>query len=239
MASTVKYKVPGPGEMLKYLPAIYSETDGSDDQPLDNFLAAFQKIMLGRADTNDIPAGDKVHHLRGEDVPRKSFEEAIASIADLFDPQKTLDEFLPWLASWAAFSLRADLHQRSQRDFISEIFQLYSRRGTLKNLVRLLSIFTLGTPSVDEDKRRPHFFSVTLSLLEERADVSTQGGDKSKPILDPQEIERQVAIAYALIDLEKPAYTSYELKAIHVSMQIGKRSTIGKDTLLGVIQSKT
>jgi phage tail-like protein len=155
-----------------------------------------------------------------------SLEATIANIADLFDPQKTFDEFLPWLASWAAFSLRADLPEQSKREFISQIFQLYRRRGTKENLERLLKIFTIGAPTVTEDEGHAHFFRVSFLLLKE--------GEEE--IRDSQQIQRQIATAYALIDLEKPAHTDYELRAEHITMQIGARSTIGKDTLLGTIR---
>jgi hypothetical protein len=39
----------------------------------------------------------------------------------------------------------------------------------------------------------------------------------------------------AIIDLERPAHTYYELITIVPTLQIGKFSTIGKDTLLGDI----
>jgi phage tail-like protein len=228
-----QYKEPPPGEMLRHLPAIYSEADGSNGQFLRDFLDAFGKILIGRADTHDIPEGaNSLHSLHGKNAPMSSLEATIANIADLFDPLKTWDEFLPWLASWAAFSLRADLPEQSKRDFISEIFRLYSWRGTKQNLEKLLTIFTIGAPTVTEDEKQAHYFRVTLSLLEE-------GGEQ---ILDPQQIQRQIAIAYGLIDLEKPAHTDYELRAEHISMQIGDpstkkgRSTIGKDTLLGTVR---
>jgi hypothetical protein len=120
------------------------------------------------------------------------------------------------------------LPELSQRKFISEIFQLYRRRGTRENLIRVLKIFTVGEPTVIEDEK-PHQFRVKLAL---------------RSVVDARELSRQVAIAYALIDLEKPAYTQYRLDAEHVSMQIGDnaaeqkvgRSTIGKDTLLGVVK---
>ena len=227
------YEEPQPGEMLRYLPAIYGEADGADGHFLSNFLDAFGKILIGRADADENPEGESPPHSRpGEGDPVPSLEATIANVADLFDPQKTRGEFLPWLASWAAFNLRADLPEKSKRAFISEIFQLYRRRGTKENLEKLLTIFTIGTPTVAEDARRAHYFRVTLTLLEE-------GGEQ---ILDPQQIQRQIAIAYALIDLEKPAHTDYELRAEHISMQIGDpktkkgRSTIGKDTLLGVVR---
>jgi hypothetical protein len=45
-------------------------------------------------------------------------------------------------------------------------------------------------------------------------------------------------IARALIDLEKPAHTFYELVPIFPSMRIGWHSTVGVDTLLGTTQGE-
>jgi len=221
-----RYDEPQPGEMMKYLPAIYS---GADGEFLHHFLAAFEKILIGRADPKSISAEENLlSHKHGESVPLSSLEMTIADIASLFDPEETRDEFLPWLSGWAAFSLRGDLPEPGQRKFLSRIFRLYRRRGTKENLETLLTIFTIGTPTVTEDASKAHYFRVNLSLLKEK--------DGGEPILDPQEIERQIATAYALIDLEKPAHTDYELKIENFSMQIGVMSTIGKDTLLGVVQ---
>ena len=46
---------------------------------------------------------------------------------------------------------------------------------------------------------------------------------------------RQIAITRALIELEKPAHTDYELDWIYPTMQIGVHSTVGVDTLLGTV----
>jgi phage tail-like protein len=215
--------------LLDYLPAIYHEAVSPGDQFLSGFLKAFEKILTGNDDLWPIPADEKtLHRFNGESYPLADLETTISHIADLFDPQSTWDEFLPWLASWTAFSLRADLPPQNQRDFLSEIFQLYRRRGTRDNLVRLLTIFTVGTPTIEDVPRdvpkydpQAHFFRVTLRLMNQQ-------------IKDAKEIQRQIAIARALIDLEKPAYTYYELNAEHVTMQLGVSSTIGQDTLLGI-----
>ena len=63
----------------------------------------------------------------------------------------------------------------------------------------------------------PHYFRVTVTM--------------AKP--DPATLQRQHQIVTALIDLEKPAHTDYDLNIIHTTMQIGVCSTIGVDTLLG------
>ncbi|HEX8560700.1 MAG TPA: phage tail protein [Pyrinomonadaceae bacterium] len=186
--------------MLQLLPGIYQENDFVRD-----FLRAFEKILLGRADGPDIGRG---------------LEETIAGLADYFDPQKAPKEFLPWLADWTALSLRADLSDQQQRDFLANVIQLYRYRGTRENLRRLLAIFTGGLPKVTEYPNRPHYFYAVVSLPPD-----VQG--------KPAVIARLKEIAYALTDLEKPAHTDYDLDFDFPSMQVGVHSTVGVDTILG------
>jgi phage tail-like protein len=172
-----------------YLPAIYR-----DDPFLSRYLWAFEQVLL-------------------------VLEQQIGDLSTLFDPAETRDEFLPWLSSWVAFTLRADLELPQQRAFIARIIPLYRRRGTKQNLQDLLSIFTRGTPTITEFNADdgPHFFRITMRL----------------PHAAPAILQRQSAIAHALIDLEKPAHTDFDLLLLFPSMQIGTTSTIGVDTLLG------
>jgi phage tail-like protein len=218
-----------PNHLINYLPAIYTE-----DPFLAQFLKAFEKVLLLTNDAMPLPKPR-------DDVKFQSqgLEEAIANIAVFFDPQQTPEEFLPWLASWTAFSLRADLTLKQQRDFIGKIIPLYRRRGTKENLQQLLEIFTLGKPTVEESGVAelqigvnstvgvdtylgggpPHFFRVTVVL----------------PQLEAAKLERQLEITRGLIELEKPAHTYYELQPIFPSMQIKVHSTVGVDTLLGTV----
>ena len=204
-----------PSSLLQYLPAIFQQ-----DAFTGQFLLAFEKLLLGRRDDVPFPplerASVEVH------FPQHGLEETIAGLASYFDPQQTPDEFLPWLASWTAFSLRADLPPDKQRDFIANILQLYRWRGTKQNLEKLLAIFvphtdvSLSPPQVNETTD-PHSFRVTILLA--RTTVAV--------------VNRQETIARALIELEKPAHTIYELELLFPSMQVGVHSTVGVDTLLG------
>ncbi len=207
-----------PSSLLQYLPAIYHE-----DPFLGRFLVPFEKLLLGRED--------------GVSVSHPGLEQSIANLADLFDPLLTPEGFLPWLAGWAAFTLREDLDSSQQRKFLANIMQLYRLRGTKKNLQDLLAIFTTGAPSVDEATTAefeigvhsqigvdtylgggaPHFFNVTISLGH----------------VPPAVEARQRAIAWALIELEKPAHTLCHLDVVFPSMRIGVWSRVGIDTLLG------
>jgi phage tail-like protein len=216
--------------LLQYLPAIYQQ-----DPFLGQFLLAFEKILLGRQD--DIPFPDL-----DVNFPVQGLEETIAKLATYFNPRQTPDDFLPWLATWTAFTLRADLPIEKQRDFIARIIQLYRWRGTKQNLQELLKIFTIGVPTIIELQGErlqigvnstvgedtilgggpPHFFQVTIALNRVTETV----------------LNRQLQIARALIDLEKPAHTFYELIPSFPTMQVGVHSTVGVDTLLGTVREE-
>ena len=190
-------------KLLPYLPAIYQE-----DKLLGRLLLAFEKILLG-------PLGEVGFRHKG-------LEEIIDALALFFDPAETRADFLDWLSGWVALSLRADLDENQQRDFLANVIQLYRWRGSRANLQRLLKIFTGGEAVITEDPDTPHYFYVALSLPKEW---------REKPV---EFLGRKKEIAYDLIDLEKPAHTFYKLDFIYPSMQVGVRSTVGKDTVLGV-----
>lgn len=205
---------------LQNLPAIFSE-----DPFLGRFLLAFEQVLTG------LPG------LAGrEPVPSLGLEEIIATIATLFDPQETREEFLPWLASWVALGLRADLDELRQRDFIARVVSLYRLRGTKQGLEELVRIYTRLGATVNElhtpfqigvhstigvdtllDGGAPHFFRVLIRL--------------TTP--DPEQIRQHRQVVTAIIDMEKPAHTYYELDVETPTLQIGVHSRIGVDTLLG------
>ncbi|WP_424097817.1 phage tail protein [Moorena producens] len=232
--------------ILEYLPEIYQSKPF-----LGQFLLAFEKILLDRED--------------GVNYSHQGLEAKIAHIHTYFDPQQTPEEFLPWLASWTALSLRADLAPQQQRDFIANIVERYRFRGTKANLQALLELFIKGTPTITETTipetidaefqigdsqllnqnpqqlppqsilgkgtyiggSSPHFFKVKIAL--------SKG-------LNPDQLSRQVEIASAIIEQEKPAHTDYQLEIIFPdTIQLAdptsgiKGSQIGIDTLLGNI----
>lgn len=215
---------------LRDLPAIFSE-----DAFLGRFLLAFEQVLTG------LPG-----QVGSEPVPALGLEEIIANMAMLFDPKASWDsilpekerqsEFLNWLAGWVSLGLRADWTDAQKRDFLANIVPLYRQRGTEKNLAELLRIYTGLSPvirTVDVEFQigekstigvdtqlgggSPHFFNVTVTM----------------PNPDAGTLQRQRQIAEALIELQKPAHTDYALAIQFNTFQIGKRSTIGLDTLLG------
>ncbi|MGI9301088.1 MAG: phage tail protein [Gammaproteobacteria bacterium] len=177
---------------LDYLPAVF-RADGGEEF-IGRFLLAFEALLTGLGDNQ--PAG---------------LEETVGKIHRYFDPQKTDEEFLPWLASWAALSLRADWNAQTKRRFIQEILPLYHKRGTRAGLQRMLEIFTgdydrqkNNVAIFDEFEQPAHFFQVRVRLAE----------------ADPLVLQRQQRIATTIIEQEKPAHTFYALQIATPTMRL-------------------
>ena len=215
-----------PSGYLKYLPGIYQQ-DVENGAFFGRYLKIFEKILTG---IDDIAAG--ADGLEG-------MEEVVARLFTFFAPDTAPTEFLDWLAGWMALILRGDWEESKKRRLIGRILSLYRIRGTKKGLEEYINIYLPGvdveivevvapfqigvTSTIGKDTYLgggpPHFFSVTIILPE--------------PDLELKKIrEKEVR---AIIDLEKPAHTYYELKTIVPTLQIGKYSHVAVDTLLGDI----
>jgi|SRR5436190_1883415 len=205
---------------LSTLPSIYSE-----DPFLGHFLLAFEQVLTGLDG--------------GEPLPAEGLEETIAGIASLFDARNTRTEFIPWLAGWVALGLRADWTVAQKRDFLANIVSLYRRRGTRENLADLLRIYTGLTPVItgfdDTDFQIGVHSTIGKDTWIEGSPPHRFHVSVTMPNPDPQTLLRQTQIATALIDLQKPAHTTYDLHVVFNTMQIGVRSTVGVDTLLGSV----
>ncbi len=222
--------------LIEYLPAIYQEADPSHPQMfLGQFLLAFERVLLGQhgetADAQRV-VGDK-----SADTAIEGLGEKIATLHRVFDPGETPEEFLPWLASWAALSFRAELSVPRRRRLLANIIPLYRIRGTRRYLEKLLelcvdaivSVTDVEIPGLQLERHStvgfdtylgggpPHFFSVTLVA----------------PRLNQDQKDREVTIAHSIIELAKPAHTVYELSVASPRMEVGVHSTIGIDTVLG------
>ncbi len=104
---------------------------------------------------------------------------------------------------------------------------------------KLLTIFTKTTPEIDEEATPGKEFSEQYDY------TNTDFFFKVSILLaDPtqEKVERQRAIAKALIEMEKPSHTFYELEIKFSTMRIGAertdsadkryRATLGVNTLI-------
>jgi phage tail-like protein len=220
---------------LANLPAIYQEEE-TPAKPLRRFLSAFEQVLLG--DGDEPKASEKRRGKR--EASRRHIEglgEKVAHLYELFDPRETPERFLPWLASWAALSIRANLSVPKQRKLIANLIPLYRIRGTRAYMERLLELCVDAGTSVSEDEipsfqigvhstlgsdayiggGPPHFFQVTMLASE----------------MGALEVQAQRQIAYEVIELAKPAHTVYDFVVKSPQLQVGVHSTVGVDTVLG------
>jgi len=191
------------------LPAVFRQ-----DPFVDKLLDAFQTVLDGL-------------QARIEEVPR------------YLDPMTTDAEFLPWLSSWVALTLRADWSETTQRNFLHEIVSLYRLRGTPDGLRQMLELYTGERVEIaDGFDAVPHYFQVQLTL----------------PEPDLGRLRRKQQIARAIIDQEKPAHTFYALRVAIPTMRLvsprlqrreraAKRAVpplliLGQNTVLGTMHQQ-
>lgn len=212
---------------LENLPAVFQQDAGEDGVTfIGRFLLAFEMILSGLGDP-DLPG----------------LEEKIDRVHTYFDPgpgkppsDRAPDEFLPWLASWVALTLREDWEPEQKRRLISRVVPLYRQRGTKAGLEELLRVYTgLGVEIYEFNQPLQLGVSSTVGV-----DTLIGGGPPYyflvKMLLetpDPVALAQKRAAAIAIINLEKPAHTYYDLEIAVPTLQIGVNSTVGVDTLLG------
>jgi phage tail-like protein len=203
----------------QYLPAILQA-----DPFLGRFLLAFERVLSGISPPDpDDPFPDQ-----------PGLENYLDRIHTYFDPlgdktgkpeERSPAEFLPWLASWVALSLRDDWEEEVRRRFISQIVPLYRQRGTKAGLKKLLELYTSEEVEIYEFHHLPSFFQVRMTL-------------------STKEFQQKQQIAKIIINQEKPAHTIYVLQIITPTMQIVNEPIppeegliVGRTTILGTSQA--
>ncbi len=246
--------------LLGYLPAIFQELPGDPSGPppplpVGRFLMAFESILLGLpksrpAEWADLRQQPGFEDILGGALQQGTSDKLLDGIQRYFDPgpdyptdplkvedyNRAPSEFLAWLAGWVALTLRDDWTDDHKRKFIAKAAQLYRLRGTKAGVTQFVQTYTGGPPvqiseqgaefqlgvhsriGVDTilDSGTPFFFRVKLTSS------------------DPLGFQKQKDIVTALIELQKPAHTSFSLEVETLQFQIGVNSRIGVNTLLGL-----
>lgn len=241
--------------MFDSLPAIYQEPEwrpasngkqgevcpicderghtGDHKNHLREFLEAFENVLFGY--DNYGPPLAKVLP-QGDLDSVVGLGQKIERLYELLDSGLTPTRFLPWLASLAALSLREGMREDKQRELIAQIIRLYRKRGTKDYLETLLSLCLDVSSSITEVEIPPLQIGVPHKLGVDtyvgggpphffRVNLHTEGWDANR-------VEAQRRIAHEVIELAKPAHTTYELTFASPRMQIGVHSTVGLDTVL-------
>jgi phage tail-like protein len=208
---------------LRYLPSIYQVEENSAF--LGQFLKALEKILSGIDDGVEV-------NIDGQHV--KGIEEILDDIHDVFDPNAT--DFLPWLAGWVALSLKEgeSWSDNKKRELITKIVPLYQKRGTKEGLEEYLKIYVgEGVQIIDE--LGPFQIGVSSRV---GMDTVIEGLSLYHFIVEvtlstayPQRISEIENSIREIIDVEKPAHTSYGINLKIPTMKVGS-AIVGMNTLL-------
>lgn len=244
--------------LLGYLPAIFQDlpddTANPPPLPLGRFLMAFESILLGLpksrlAEWADVQQQPGFEEILGGVFEQGSSEKLLDGIQRYFDPgpagladsrkvadyNRTPSEFLGWLAGWVALALRDDWTDDHKRNFIAKAVQLYRLRGTKAGVAQFVQTYT-GGPPVEIFEQAAEFQVGDHSRI--GVDTVLGGGAPfffrvKLTSSDPLGFKKQMDMVTALIELQKPAHTSFSLEVETLQLQIGVNSRIGVDTLLG------
>lgn len=139
-------------------------------------------------------------------------EDILQRLDSFFDPRRTKDEFVPYLAYWADLTRLFDETQTASgqygfsssslatglgrlRELIASAAYLSQWRGTKKGLLRFLQTAT-GFVNFD---------------IQENVDLAGKPRPFHVSIRAPKESEQYSVLISRIVELEKPAYVTYEL----------------------------
>lgn len=185
----VSVTVAAGGRYLRFLPAVYQETD----EFMGRFLMLFESLW-------------------------KPIVERIDGLPYYFDARTAPPDLLPWLATWVNLTLDERWPEDRRRQLLAAAVRLFRQRGTKAGLQAYLEIYTgvkariveqgaqnfrlgaaarLGPDIALGTGNQPHTFRVVLPLPDEPDERRAR--------------ERQRIIA-SIIEAEKPAHTAYTLE---------------------------
>jgi phage tail-like protein len=183
---------------LEYLPAFFR--DGKDVTPalkdkgaslvgVGEFLLIFEDIL-------------------------QPIENGIDNMPLYFDPLMTPEPLLFWLSSWLGLVLDGKLPVERRRRLVKLASELYRWRGTRRGLSEYLRIYTGSTPEIREHVTGMRLDRNTRLGVNSQLGGSGQGFHFNVAVPAPPEGELNIGAIKAIIEAQKPAYTTYSLQVI-------------------------
>jgi len=168
------------------------------------FPAVFQRTML-----EGNPLSGLLDVMEALQAPDEAVLEGLDAI---FDPRRTTDEFVPFLANWADLTRLLDESSSSKNQFAFSGATIASGLGRLRELIAsaaylsqwrgtnrgLLLFLQTATGFADFD-------------IQENVDLDGQPRPFHVSIHAPGESAQYSNLIERIVELEKPAYVTYEL----------------------------
>jgi phage tail-like protein len=175
----------------------------------------------------------------------------------LIDPAATPQEALAWLAGFAGLALDRRWPEPSRRTLIAEVYSLFSRRGTLDSLTRMLEIFLGHPPVIIERWRLRGIPGAVLGAAPGSPDAGRLGrgiraggalGALAGPaaqngyataahrftVLIPADLTtEQRDVVESILATSRPAHTAVEICELGLGMRIGQHLHIELTSVVG------
>jgi len=123
-------------------------------------------------------------------------ERVLDGLATHFDPRRAPDAFVPFLAQWVDLTIPVTTGLGRMREWVASAVELSQWRGTARGLLRYLEVATAATGFHIEERvpgpdGRPRPFHLRITA--------------------PAAVAAHQPMVERIIELEKPAYVTYEL----------------------------
>jgi len=160
---------PHKSNWLKYLPAIYSDSNnGYNVDFVGRYLLIFESLLSPITWTID------------------NFDL-------LLSPEIAPPAWLEWMAGWFDLLLVPELPVDRQREIMRQIGWLFKRRGTPSGLTRLLNLYFGVTPEIIENE--PCHFVVRLPLSQSPVDFGEMPEERRRELADRLILSQKPAFA--------------------------------------------
>ena len=161
-------------------------------------------------------------------------------------------DFLSWLGEWFDWQFLAQWPDELRREMIQRSIEFYKLRGTLEG-IRLMLQWHTGL-NAEQPQIIEHFRLREYERLQQRRPYTAMQGIATlfvaeKPLVPPSDSidhcftvvlpdsvvpdQESADLIRQLINAQKPAHTSYQLRVFHQGVRIGKQSSIGVDMWIG------
>lgn len=193
---------------MEYLPEVYQANPKSASF-VERFLGIFQTIY-------------------------QDMTQQIDSVAKFFDANSVNEEILRWLAEWMAIDDSYVWTEENLRYLVANALYLYSMRGTVDYLEKMVKLYTGRTPYIIEHHQLEPFLTGN-----KRADLITELYGDNKyiftVIVDMEAIvsNKEFKILTKIIDSSKPAHMESNLIVLEPFIFLDQHSYLGINSVLG------